>query len=146
MNNGELREYTRKELLALTPAKYLAKGFVDAKGKLRPELQNSAATAAGTQLFDGQVSRQELAFTYEALHQSLPLHQGPPPKRIAAALDEALEVVRGIIRQPNNKGLTKWIKECAASVKAPADIDAFLAHVLAVLRQYSIIVASQPQQ
>jgi len=51
MNNGELREYTRKELLALTPAKYLAKGFVDAKGNLRFELQNSCATAAGTQLF-----------------------------------------------------------------------------------------------
>src|SRR5262245_31732062 len=146
MNDGELRDYTRKDLLALTPAKYLAKGFVDANGKLRPELQNTAATAAGTQLLEGQLSPQELAFTYEALRQSLSLHQGPPPKRVAAALDEALETVRGMIRQPNNIALTKWIKECAASIKNASDIDAFLAHILAVLRQYGVIVASQQRQ
>jgi hypothetical protein len=142
MKNNPMREYTREELLALTPAKYLAKGFVDGRGRPKPELQSEYATAAATQLLAGQLSPQELVFTFEALRQSLPLHSGAPPKRIKAALDEALETVRGLIRQPNNPALDKWINACAAAVKKPADIDAFLAHLQAVLRLYSVFVVS----
>src|SRR5207244_10125624 len=113
-----MKEYTRDELLALTPARYLADGFVDG-GKPRPELQSTYATAAAQQLLAADRSPQEFAFTYEALKQSLPLHDGPAPQRIRATLDEALETVRGMIRQPNNPGLTKWLNECAALVKTP---------------------------
>ncbi|HMF12928.1 MAG TPA: hypothetical protein VKE94_11500 [Gemmataceae bacterium] len=141
MTTNSMREYTRDELLALTPARYLSNGFVDSGGKPRPELQTTYATAAGTQLLAAELSPQELAFTYEALRQSLPLHEGAPPQRIRATVDEALETVRGLIGQPNNPGLTKWINECAASVKGTSDIDAFMDHVLAVLRQYTVMVA-----
>jgi hypothetical protein len=143
MNTNDIRDYTRAELLALTPGKYLANGFVDKKGKPVPELQNTYATAASTQLLAGDLSPQELAFTYEALKQTLSLHEGAPDKKAKAALDEALETVRGMIKQPNNPGLTKWINQCATFVKSPADIEAFLAHVLAVLRLYSVMVASR---
>jgi hypothetical protein len=143
MSDKSMREYSRTELLELTPAKYLADGFVDAAGKPRAELQTSFATAASTQLLDAELSPQELAFTYEALRQSLAVQEGPAPKRIQAALEEGLETVRGMIRQPNNPGLVKWLNECVAAVKAPADIDALLAHMLAVLRQYTAIVAAR---
>jgi hypothetical protein len=144
MTDKSMREYSRDELLALTPARYLSDGFVDDRGKPRPELQTAYATAAATQLLAAGLSPQEFAFTYEALRQALPLHDGPAPKRIRAVVDEALETVRGMIRQPNNPGLAKWINECAAQVKGPSDIDAFLAHVLAVLRLYSVMVAFPP--
>src|SRR6185369_11807580 len=111
MNTNDIRDYTRAELLALTPGKYLANGFVDKKGKPVPELQNTYATAASTQLLAGDLSPQELAFTYEALKQTLSLHEGAPDKKAKAALDEALETVRGMIKQPNNPGLTKWINQ-----------------------------------
>jgi hypothetical protein len=39
MKKQTAREYTRNQLLALTPGKYLAKGFADTRGKARPELQ-----------------------------------------------------------------------------------------------------------
>ena len=144
MTDKTMRAYSRDELLALTPKRYLKDGFVDGKGKPRSELQTGYATAAATQLLAGELSPQELAFTYEALRQTLPLQEGPVPKRIRGAVEEALEVVRGMIRQPNNPGLTKWINESAAMVKGTADLDAFLTHLLAVLRQYSVLVASQP--
>ena len=144
MTDESMREYSRDKLLALTPARYLSGGFVDRTGKPRPELQTGYATAAATQLLAAELSPQELAFTYEALRQSLAVQDGAAPKRIRAAVEEALETVRGMIRQPNNKGLTKWINECAALVKGPPDIDAFLVHFLAVLRQYSVLVASRP--
>jgi hypothetical protein len=140
---NDMRDYTRAELLALTPAKYLAKGFVNAKGKPVPELQNTYATAAAMQLLAGELSPQELAFTYEALKQTLPLHDEPPAKKAKAALDEALETVRGMIKQTNNTALTKWINQCATFVKSPADLEAFSAHILAVLRLYSVMVASR---
>jgi hypothetical protein len=136
-------EYTKAQLLALTPAKYLADGFMAGRGKTKPELQNEYATAAATQLLEGEVSPQELAFTYEALRQTLPLQTGPPSKRIKAALDETLETVRGLIRQGNNPALAKWLGQCGAAVKAPGDIDALLTHLLAVLRLYSVFVAAK---
>lgn len=144
MNDKTLRDYTRDQLLALTPARYLEDGFTDRSGKPRPELQTGYATAASLQLLAAQLSPQELGFTYEALRQTLPLHSGPAPQLIRAATQEALETVRGLIRQPNNPGLEKWLNECAASVKQPADLEAFLLHVQAVLRQYGVIAASQP--
>lgn len=143
MKDGSMREYSRAESLALTPARYLKDGFVDGKGKPNPGLQTGYATAAATQLLAAELSPQELAFTYEALKQTLAMQEGAAPKRIRAALDEALETVRGMIRQANNPGFTKWINECAALVKKPADIDALLIHCLAVLRQYTAIVASR---
>jgi hypothetical protein len=84
-----------------------------------------------------------MTFTYEALRETLPLHKGSLPQRLFAALDEALDVVRGLIRQPNNPGLKKWMHECAAHVKTAADLDAFRAHLLAVLRLYTVIAAAR---
>jgi hypothetical protein len=144
MKKSNMREYSRKDLLALTPGKYLAKGFTDAKGKPKPELQTDYATAAATQLLAGKVSAQELAFVYEALRQTLPLHKGSPPEKIQPALEEALEIVRGMIQQPNNPALVKWIGACAAAVKRPQDINALVDHIQAALRQYTAILISMP--
>jgi hypothetical protein len=143
MTDKTMRAYSREELLALTPARYLKEGFVDNKGKPKPELLTGYATAAATQLLAAEVAPQELAFTYEALRQTLPMQEGPPPKRIRGAVEEALGIVRGMIQQPNNPGLTKWTNDATAMVKGPADIDAFMAHFLAVLRLYSVLVASR---
>jgi hypothetical protein len=143
MTDTSMREYSRQELLALTPSRYLADGFVDKNGKPRPELQTGYATAAATQLGAADLSPQELQFTYEALRQSLALQEGSPQEQVQAAMEEALETVRGMIQQPNNPGLTQWLKECAAMVKTQADLDAFLAHILAVLRLYTVLVAAR---
>ncbi len=143
MTDTSMRAYSREELLALTPARYLADGFVEASGKPRPELQSGYATAAATQLRAADLAPQELQFTYEALRQSLALQEGSPQERIQAAVEEALETVRGMIQQPNNPGLVKWIKECAAMVKTQPDLDAFLAHILAVLKLYTVLVAAR---
>ena len=145
MKDKSFREYSKAELLSLTPGRYLKDGFLDDKGMPNPSLQTGYATAAATQLLAAGLSPQEFSFTYEALRQSLALQEGPAPKQARAALDEALETVRGMIRQTNNPGLTKWIIECVAAVTKMADIDALLLHCLAVLRQYSIIAASRPQ-
>ena len=138
-----MKDYSRAELLALTPAKYLADGYLDGQGKPKTELKSNYATAAATQFLAAQLSPQELAFTYEALKQCLALQTGTPSKKMTGAVDEALEVVSGMIRQRNNPGLSAWLKQCAAAVRKPAEPDALLEHVLAILRQYSIVVAAQ---
>lgn len=139
---GDMRDYTREELLELSATRYLADGFVDRRGKPLAELQTTFATAAATQFLAVQLSPQELAFTYEALKQALPLHTGTPSAQIQGALREALEVVRAMIKQPNNARLEQWLGECAAAVKTKADLDAFVEHLMAVLRQYTVIVAA----
>jgi hypothetical protein len=142
MTDDSLRAYTRDELLALTPARYLASGYLDGQGVARGELQTSFATAAATQLAEGELAPQELSFTCEALQQTLPEHGGPLPQRLVAALDEALEVVRGLIQQPNNVSLKSWMQECTTHVKTEAELEAFQGHLLAVLRQYTAIAAA----
>ena len=139
---GEMRDYTREELLELSATRYLADGWADDRGKPLAALQATYATAAATQFLAAEVSPQEFAFTFEALKLALPMHAGTPSARIEGALDEALEVVRAMIRQPNHARLMQWLRDCAAAVKTAADIDAFLEHVMAVLRQYSVIAAA----
>jgi hypothetical protein len=139
---NEMREYSREELLALSASRYLATGFVDQRGKAVVELQTTFATAAATQFGEAQLSPQELAFTFEALKQALPLYSDTPSGRIKSAVGEALEIVRGMIKQPNNARLVQWLSECSAAVKSEVDIVALVEHFMAVLRQYTVIVAS----
>jgi hypothetical protein len=139
---SEMRDYKREELLELSASRYLSEGFVDKRGKPFAELQTTFATAAATQFLDAQLSPQELAYTYEALKQVLTLHAGTPSAQILGAIAEALEVVRAMVKQPNNARLKQWLAECAAAVKTDKDINAFLEHYMAVLRQYTVIVAS----
>jgi hypothetical protein len=139
---NDARDYSRKELLELSASRYLGKGFVDSRGKALPELQTTFATAAATQFGESQLSPQELAFTFEALKQALPLYTDTPSARTKSAIAEALEVVRGMIKQPNNARLVQWLSECSAAVKSEVDIVALVEHFMAVLRQYTVIVAS----
>src|SRR4051812_29241760 len=63
----------RTALLALTPARALVQGYRDAAGRPRAELRSILATAAATQLEQGQASPQEVFATFEALELVLPL-------------------------------------------------------------------------
>lgn len=138
-----MRDYTREELLELTAPRYLAKGYRDAAGQPLGELQTTFATAVSTQFLAAGLSPQELAFSYEALKQTLPMHaEATPAERTEAAVTEALEIVRGMIRQPNHPRLEQWLRDCAAAVRNEADPQALLEHMMAVLRQYSVIAAA----
>ena len=136
-----MRTYTRDELLALTPDRYLAAGYRDAAGLTLGELSGDFAMAAATQLKAAEASAQELAFTHEALKQVLALHDGRTPGRVREALDEALGVVAAMIRQPNNPGLVRWLRGLADFVRRAEDIDDMMAHILAVVRLYGVIAA-----
>jgi len=136
---SELRETTREELLARTPDQYLADGFRDADGQVRRALLAGDAIAAATQLAAAEASPQEVAFTYEAIRALLPLHEGDARARLDATLAEALATVARMIRQPNNEGLITWARTCAGFVRGDGDIEAFLAHMQAVLRLHALI-------
>lgn len=135
---------TREDLLQLKPAIYLVGGYMDSEGKPRREFLSEYATAAATQLMAWDLSPQELALTVEGVRQILPMHHGAPLERLRAALDECLLVVARAIRQENNHGLVEWLSECASVVGTNADLDAFLAHIQAVMRLYALVVMSQP--
>ena len=139
-----MREFTRDELLALTPEIYLADGFVDGAGHPRPDLFADYASAAVAQLVTAEVAPQELAMTVEGLRQLVTLQEGDPVQRLDDAIDEVLGLMARILQQPNNKGLVAWISACADMVETQADLDAFLAHGQAVARQYALLL-SLPQ-
>jgi hypothetical protein len=141
-----MREMTREEMLALTPDHYLASGFLDPSGAPRQDLLTDDAVAAATQLHAAEVSPQEFAYLLETLRQILPLHAGTPRRRIAGALDEAIETVGRMIRQPNNEGLVGWALACAMMVRRAEDIDALLRHMQAVLRQYAVLATLPPPE
>ena len=145
MSGTDMQTRTRADLLARTPDRYLRDGFLDAGGAVRPGLLTDDATAAAAQLLASHASPQELAYTLEAVRQLLPLYGGADPgARLRAALDEALAVLAGAIGQPGNPGLARWIGACAAAVRTGMDLDAFLAHVEAALRQHTLLAAMLP--
>ena len=136
-----MRAYTRERLMELTPALYLSQGFRDGDGRQRPGLVGEFATAAANQLLSAELAPQELAFTAQALSMLLPLQSGTPQQRIGGALAEALETVARMLKQPNNEGLVQWLQDCAAHVGQDEDVDAMQQHVMAVFRQYGLIVS-----
>ena len=139
-----LRDYTHAEMLALTPEHYLADGYCDASGKLRPEMTGEYATAAAMQLMAAGASPQEVSLTAEAIRQILPMHMSSSRNRLVAALEEGLMLVARTLQQGNNEGLVYWLSGCAAAVGRQADLDGFLAHFQAVERQYAVLAALQP--
>jgi hypothetical protein len=136
---------TRDELLALTPAQYLAEGWTTADGAPRRELTGIDATAASTQFLAAELSPQELALTAEAVRQILPQTDEPPGPRAHEASMEALGLVGRAIGQTNNQVLARWLIDCADRVRTEADLAAFLRHLTATERQYSLVAElSQP--
>jgi hypothetical protein len=140
-----MRDYTREELLALTPELYLADGYIGSDGTPRPELREVFATAASIQFLAAELSPQELSFTYEAIRQLLPMREGQVAERAWNALGDALALVARIMQQPNNGGLVNWLYPCAEAVKTEADLDAFLDHLQAASTQYALAVSSLPE-
>lgn len=80
------------------------------------------------------------------MRQVLPQYErGTPHERAVATAEEALAVVANAIRQPNNEVLARWLRDCAAAVRTAADLQAFLAYLLATERQYGLIAALSRQ-
>lgn len=141
-----IRSYTRAELLALTPDRYLADGFCAADGTTRPELLTEFATAAANQLMQGELSPDELTFTIEAFRLAVPLQQGSPAAQARGAVDEALATVTRMIRQPNNESLIRWLEQCAEHVRDADDLEALEDHLDAVLRLYAVVAVFEPSE
>lgn len=136
-----MQSYSRDDLLALTAERYLADGYLAPDGTMRRELTGTFATAVCTQFLAAELSPQELALTAEAVRQIMALQTGTPAENARAATAEALVLVANSIRQRNNEVLAKWFLECAGAVRTAADLQAYLAHVLAVERQYGLVAS-----
>lgn len=137
-SSGDL---TKAELLSMTPKVYLKDGFRDRDGRTRTALVSTSATAVATQMEAAEVSPQELSATLEALRQALPWHKGPVATAFPEAVEEALDLVSSMYGKDNNPGIVNWLDECTSFVVQPADIEDFLSHFMAVVRQYGAIVA-----
>lgn len=133
-------EMSREEMLRLGPEKYLRGGFTDPSGKERPGLRGIYATAIATQLREGELSPQEAKTVLEAYKQTLPLHSGDPLQRAHSALEEAFELSGGLLQKQTNLRLMRWARGAVAYVSRDSDIDAFVNHFAAVVRQYGILV------
>lgn len=138
-----MQEMTRAELLQFTPEHYLANGYTNEVGMKRPGLSSLFATAASTQLLAAELAPQELAFTAEAIRQLLPGCDGAPVERLAGAIPRMRTYVPRALGQPSNPGLAAWLEDCAEAVVTEADLNAFLDHLLAVQRQYGLMVGLQ---
>lgn len=140
-----MQSYTREDLLELTPDVYLADGWLAADGTMRRELTGTLAIATCTRFLVAELSPQEFALTAEAVRQILALETGSAAERARKATAEALVLIANSIRQPNNEVKARWFLQCADAVHSWPELEAYLAHILAVERQYNL-VASLSQQ
>lgn len=139
-----MQDLTRTDLLQITPARYLKAGYVTGGGKPRALLTSIFATAVGTQLLEAELAPQELAYTAEAIRQLLPVCAGAPGPRLASAIRQSRPVLQRMLGQSCNQGLATWLDACAGRVIETADLVAFLAHLLAVQRQYALMASITP--
>jgi hypothetical protein len=127
-----------------TPEIYLADGFTGPDGHVRPELVGYDSFAAASQFFAAEVPAQELAATHEALRQEIAPLASPKVAHLEDAVDEALDIVERMLGIENSEAIETWLITCAAYIRNDADLDAFLAHFQAVVRQYSALTAITP--
>lgn len=107
----------RDELLQLTPARYLADGYRDARGLARPELTSLWAAAATEQL----KARGVTAATFDPLVAEV-ARSGQPPASAAPGAD--------------------FVRACLAQVRTEADRGPCTQHLAAVLRLLALSEAS----
>jgi hypothetical protein len=136
-----MADFDKRQLLEMTPRRYLAQGFTGESGRPLPALSGLYATAASTQLRAYHAAPQELAAAFEALKATLPLHTGYAPDRFAAAVDEAFDIAEEVLGKGRNRGIETWLRECGAAVKDEADIPHLMHHVQATVRQYAALVS-----
>ena len=141
-----MKESSRQDMLALTPDRYLAAGWQNGAGKPLAALSGEFATAAATQLLQGGLAPQELAFLQAALEQLLPMQKGAPHDRAQAALADALQTTARMIRQANNPALSEWAQACAVHVQTESDLAAFLDHLRSVRQLYGLLASMQPEE
>lgn len=123
----------------VAPSAYLAAGWRDSAGALRGDLAGLHAFGPALVFQRAEVAPQELAVTLEAIQQILPDTKGTPQDRLATAIEAALETAQAILGIDNSPAVTDWLIACAGFVNTDADLDAFLAHATAVLRQYTAL-------
>jgi hypothetical protein len=109
----------RQELLALTPARYLAHGYRDEKGLARAELGTLWAAAAVEQLRAAGVS--------------------------AAMLDPvvARATAKGSAAPGGSAPEAAFVRACREQVHGAADLPAFAQHLAAVLRLLALEESTQ---
>jgi hypothetical protein len=136
-----MSDIDQQQLLTMTPNVYLRRGFRWGNGERFPELNGIWATAASLQMENAEASPQELAFTLDALREVALLHRPFDSNFVAEVTQEAIETVRGMIEQPNNRGIVRWIADCRPAIRNQRDFDDWLSHMQAVVRQYGTMIA-----
>ena len=124
------------------PDEYLAEGWRGADGALRKPLTGLAAFGVALRLQRGEVPPDWPGAVLEALRQFLPETEGPVEERLALGLEEALNLVESMVDQASPDELDDWLAECAAHVQSDADLQSFLEHFQAVVRQYAALIAA----
>jgi hypothetical protein len=133
---------TREELLALTPAHYLADGYVDPEGAERPEFQGAYAHAACLQFFDAGLSPNDFTALAGALRAALPRFTGTPYERANQAAMAAQHATPHAEPKDAADALTRWLTDCAAAVHTETDLHVFLAHLQAIEAHYPTLAAA----
>ncbi len=132
----ETTTITREQYLSMIPATFLADGFRDAEGNLRPEVGSIWATAGAVQM--ETIAPRIVSTMVEALKQTLPLHEGAPAARYRTACEEAAEVAGGILGKPAPAELVAWLARYASSIHSEADLQDLLHHLTETARQHAL--------
>jgi hypothetical protein len=135
-NTFSMDSATMRELV---PQRYLVNGWTDPNGRPFKELSGVWATAAAEQLINGHVATHEVETTLEAFLQVLPYYADRDPLDFTAVAFESLGLVAGVLGQPNNPAMIRWMEPCVLAVKTWPDVKAFLIHLRSISIQSSVL-------
>jgi hypothetical protein len=129
---------THDELLALTPARYLARGYRDEKGMDRAELRSLWALAAAEQLRAAGVGAEDFEPVVAALAAAARDRRGEE-----AAPERKQRLHRALAGRKLPSGAEKLVRACIEAVSAPGDLSPFAQHLGAVLRLLALTAATR---
>ena len=126
----------------LRPVAFLGRNLL-----LLPDLRpnpavNGQLCPAALRAFEkGEVAPQEFETFVEALRRFIPEQEtGTPAQRVAAATDDALDLVARILNKEPKPEIENWVMEFIPFIESDEGAQAVLSHLQSTLALYTVVI------
>jgi hypothetical protein len=127
-----------------SPLVYMSRGWrLSPLDQIRPDLLGVQALRVALMFRIAEVSPQELTMTAVALEHALSESGETSEKKFIELIDSSLAMVSATRQRENHAVLVKWLQDFQPFIRTTDELECFLSHLLAVLKQDRVLLQNK---